>query len=308
MFLNLGVEVWDMIVIGDSFAESLAGKLDADYMSVDRRVFPDGELCPRIEGSSDIKGSDVILAFQKMKDETPNDYLMKFFISLRNVKDHGAKRVVCVLPYLTYARQDQKFRDGEPFTIDIVAKLIDFSGADFFITLTSHTHRKSDIIDLFNKCEAYNISGIPALAEHVKKMNLKNPFVLGPDGEAIQWAKEMADIIGTSEFGALEKKRDVDTGQIQTIDKHLNLKSKDVVIVDDIISTGRTVLNAMDICKKSGADSITVAVVHGIMVGDILKKLRQSGVSEIFATNTIENPVSKADVIPIVAEKIKEIL
>jgi len=304
-----------MIIVGDNLAKSLAEELGAKHINIERRVFPDGELCPRIEMTDEYKdnekafdGEDVVLTFQKFRNETPNDYVMNFLITLRNLKDLGSKKVICVFPYMTYARQDQKFRDGEPFTVDILAKLLNFSGADYFITLTSHTHRRDDIIDLFGECEAYNVSGIPALAEQVKKMKLENPFVLGPDGESIQWAKEMADIIGTDGYAALKKKRDVNTGQIQTITENIDLKSKDVVIVDDIISTGKTMINAINFSRESGAKSVTLAAVHGLMVGDILDKLKDMEVLDVITTNTVENPVSKADVIPIVAKKIKEIL
>jgi ribose-phosphate pyrophosphokinase len=299
-----------MIVVGDGFGKSLAEDLKSDYVKVDRRVFPDGELCPRIELNEEINvdGSDVILAFQKFRNETPNDYLMNFLITLRNLKDMGAKRVICVFPYMTYARQDKKFRDGEPFTVDIVAKLLDFSGADYLITLTSHTHRRDNIIDLFGSCEAYNVSGIPALAEQVKKMNLKNPFILGPDGESIQWAEEMAKIIGTKEFASLKKQRDVNTGEIKTISQEIDLKSKDVVIVDDIISTGKTMLNAIKFSREAGANSVTLAAVHGLMVGDIMEQFSKLEVLDVVTTNTVENPVSKADVIPLVSGKIRELI
>jgi ribose-phosphate pyrophosphokinase len=145
----------------------------------------------------------------------------------------------------------------------------------------------------------HNVSGIIALADYLKEYTLSDPICLAPDEEAEKWAQEVADTID-GEVAVLRKRRDVNTGDIQTVGEIPT--GRNVIIVDDMISTGTTILNALSICREFNARRVVVGVVHGIFSRPVDWNV------EIVTTNTIENPYALVDVTPYLAEALWEFL
>ena len=299
-----------MIVVGvkDSFNLGLAGELKADFIEIKMRRFPDGEICPRmiIEDGSIFKEAKVILSHRLRAGEgRPNDYLIEVIFASKRIIELGANEVYLVMPYLVYMRQDEPFRIGEPFSAKYVLKILHSSGIRKLFTVTAHFHRRRNFKELYEGLDAYQVSGFPALARYVsKKYTLKDPFILAPDEEAIVWAKEFADIVG-GEAGALKKIRDLDTGEIKTIAAEYNLEDRDVVVVDDIVSTGGTMRNALLYARKRRAHRIYSCFVHPVLAGNALEKIKDVNPDDIVATDTLIWDRSKVSILPDLLKLVK---
>jgi ribose-phosphate pyrophosphokinase len=310
--------VSELVVVGDAgLASKVANELAVKFIPIEDRVFPDGEIAPRIlvSGIEDVKNKTVVTVFQKKEQENVNNYVMRSFLTLSTLKRYEAARMIAVFPYFAYARQDNEFRVGEPVSCGIVARIFEDSGVTDFITVTSHVHRITGLDKWFPKIKAYDISGIPALGQFVKS-KAKSPeefIVFAPDSEGLTWAKEMAELIGSQQVSALEKERDVNTGEIvQKVVQDVDIKGKSVLLVDDIVSTGKTTARAANMLrKKMGAKKVAFTYVHPVHSPGAVDLLKKESPQFIVTTDTIETStrgVEVASVAGTISEKIRQIL
>jgi ribose-phosphate pyrophosphokinase len=308
----------NICVIGDTgLGSKIAFELSARFIKVDNRIFPDGELAPRIlvEKVEDVKNKNIIAVFQKGESESINNYVLRSFLTLSTLRRYEADRLVAVFPYFAYARQDNEFRLGEPVSCGIVAKIFEDVGVTDFITVTSHVHRITGLSKWFPHIKAYDVSGIATLAEYVKN-NTTSPedlVVFAPDGEGLPWAKEMAEIIGSHQASALEKERDVNTGEIsQKLVEDVDVKGKSIVIVDDIVSTGKTIARASNLLRKQkGAKKVAFSYVHPVHSSGAVDLMKKESPSFIVTTDTIETLVKGVEVTSVarvISTRIKEVL
>ncbi|MFX0169036.1 MAG: ribose-phosphate diphosphokinase [Candidatus Hodarchaeota archaeon] len=284
-----------------TLAWRVAEKLSAAYLDTDVKHFPDGEIYVRFLG--EVKDEEVIVV-QSLSHQ-PNHYLIELFFMLDALKDLKAKRVVAVLPYFAYARQDERFKPGEAISLKTVSRLIEEAGADHIFTIDSHRHRVLDQDEL-TTVPLQDLTAMAELANYVAtKYKMDNPAVIGPDAEAGAWAKIAADTLSV-EYDALEKKRyDAETVEIKP--RHLDLKDRDVLIVDDIISTGNTIIKAIEVLKRNGAKNIYVACTHPLLVLNALVRIYQAGALDVIGTDTVQSAISYVSVAPVIAEAIKKI-
>jgi len=263
-------------------AFKIAKELNVEFVGTETRKFPDGEKYVRILG--DVSGKNVVVV-QSMYHR-PDEYLMEYFLIVDALKDLGAKKVIGVIPYFAYARQDQRFKPGE--AIDV------------------HRHRVEEAeFSKLAKIPVFYLTAMPELAKYaVKHFNLDNPVVIGPDAEAEFWAKIAAETIG-AEYDYLEKQR-ISDREVVIKPKKLNVKGREVLIVDDIVSTGGTMVRAIDIIKKGGAKRVISACTHPVLVEDALTKILLAGAEALIGTDTIPSPVSFVSVAPIIARSLRE--
>ena len=278
------------LVIGNELAKKLAQQLNLDFVLIEDRVFPDGEVQPRLEKEE--KANKAILILQKKQNEDINAYLIKYFLLLRKVKEL-AQEIICIMPYFSYARQDSIFQEGEPLSSLYIAELIE-KNADVFITCNMHEHRKK-IGDLF-KIPAYNVFLFQDLAEKFEDFSSFNSVVIGPDKESKAFVDDFCKKFPAEKI-ILEKTRDVETGKISFLfDKSYDFTDKDVIIVDDIVSTGRTILQTAEIAKGLKAKTISFAFVHSIFGDKAVEELSKINPKKIVFTNTLENSQSSVDI------------
>ena len=270
------------------FCLNLAHHLQTDFVEMDRRRFPDGELNPRIV---EVPEEVLLVNMLDSTDFDPNRYILEYIFSVKNLRERGTERIVLVMPYLPYSRQDAVFRKGESFTSKYVLELFGDLGIEDIFAVTFHLHRQRTA-SLVEGVTLHDISGVKALGEYIK-CEVESPLCVAPDEEAEKWAQQMAEIV-SGDVVTLKKKRDLATGAVRTSGEIP--EGKNVIIVDDMISTGGTVLNAVEICRKYKAKNITVCAVHGLF-----SRLVKWDV-DVITTNTIENPYAKVDVTPYVAE------
>lgn len=284
-----------MYVIGGNaskiVAEDLSKKLRIPLATLISKRFPDDECYIRIE--EDLSGEDVII----VQTTYPDKNIIELLIIQDAVHEAGAKKIIVVLPYFGYSRQDKKFEAGEPISARAIAQHISMH-ADSIITVDPH---KEHLLGFFT-IPAYSCSAVSELARYLKKLEID--FVLAPDKGAILRAKKASEIINC-EYDYLEKTR-IDGTTVKLQPKNLDTQNKNVAIIDDIISTGGTMAQSIKELKRQGAKMVSVACTHGLFVGEAKEKLLAVGCDEIIATDTIENEFSKVKVAPCIAKIISK--
>jgi ribose-phosphate pyrophosphokinase len=295
------------LVIGGSNGEHLAIELSQlmglELVSVEIKKFPDGETYVRILG--DVSGRDVV--YINSLQRSPNESLIETLLTLDALRDLGATRLIAVIPYMSYARQDSRFNPGEAISVQTIAKLFKSMRLDHLVTVDMHLHRITDPSSLFG-ANFHNITGVRELAKYIKRnYSVENTVVIGPDEEAEQWAKIMAEDLGGLEYGVLKKTR-ITAEEVAVVAEGLNVQGKNVIIVDDIISTGGTIVEAVNTLRNLGAREIYVTTVHPLLIGNAYAKLLRLNLRDLVGTNSVLSPISKVSIAPAIGEKIMEIL
>ncbi len=289
-----------MIVIPGPASQILGVKvarlLNSEVAAVSFKDFPDGETYVRID--ADLKGRDVLLIQSTYNPQDKN--LIQLFLLIDAVKQMNPEKLRVVVPYLAYARQDKQFKKGEPLSIKVIEEIIEKLGVDELYTIDIHEPKVLNHL----KIKAKDLSAMPLFGDYFKKKKMSNPLVIAPDDGAIHRAETVAKILD-SEYVSLDKFRDKDTGEIKMDYKELNVKKRDAVIVDDIISTGGTMIKAIQMIKNQGGGSVYVAATHTILIGEAKSKILSAGAAEIIGTDTIPSETSLVSVAPLIAEQFK---
>jgi ribose-phosphate pyrophosphokinase len=265
-------------------------------VSVASRVFPDGESYVRIEGNVENEYVAIVQTTCAPQDTR----IMQLAFLAHAAKRNGASRVTAVTPYLAYARQDKIFLEGETVSIEAIAAMLKAAGVDEIITVNIHSEPALTKFPF----PAKTISAIPLLAEYFVQKGAKKAFALSPDKGAMYISEQAQTVLG-GEIGHLEKQRDRYTGQTTQTAAHLNVKGKTVIIFDDIISTGGTIVGAAKILREQGAAHVYTACVHGLLIGDAEKRILDAGVEEIVSTDSIPSNSSKVSLAPLIAQELK---
>ncbi|MCS7115311.1 MAG: ribose-phosphate diphosphokinase [Nitrososphaerota archaeon] len=289
------------VVIGPASKElgaRIAQLLNVEPVQVFHKTFPDGESYVRLEG----KVEDEDVAVVQTTSPPQDSRLMQLAFIADATKRNKAKRVVAVVPYFAYARQDKVFLQGEPVSIEAVARMLKAAGVDSLITVNVHQAKVLERLPI----PAKNLSAVKLLAKHFVNMGLKGAFALAPDKGAIHIAEEAAEVLG-GDYGYLEKQRDRYTGQVTVEKKTFKVEGKSVIIFDDIISTGGTIVAAAKVLKELGASRVYASCVHPLLVGDAEKRIREAGVEEIVGTDSVPSHVSKVSLAPLIYEELKEL-
>jgi ribose-phosphate pyrophosphokinase len=199
-----------------------------------------------------------------------------------------------------YARQDRQFLSGEVITMSIVAKMLEVAGAKKIVVVDIHS---KTALNHF-KISKESISAIPELAKYFKKMKLKNALVVSPDMGGALRAKKFASLLN-ADFIALKKSRNRKTGKVRIQSSKVDVSGRDLILVDDIISTGSSIVKAAQFLKRQKCKRVFVACTHGLFVEGAEKKIKKAGVSRIISTNTIPRNTSKVDVSGVIVESIR---
>lgn len=276
-----------------NLSNKIAENLNASIVPVNLKNFPDGEYNLRFDG--ELKDAEIIVVQSTGPPQDAN--ILQLLMMIDAAKDLGAKKITAVVPYMAFARQDKRFLPGETVSVATVVKLVEACGADRFITVNIHS---KEILKRFT-IPTENLSAISMLAEHFKNRGLDGAFSLSPDKGAIGLAEEANQVLGGG-CGWLSKERDRFTGEIQMEEKSFDVEDIDVIVFDDIISTGGTIAKALKILKNQGARKVYVACVHPLLIGEAEKKIIQSGAEEIVGTDSVPNSVRKVSLAPIIAE------
>lgn len=279
----------------EDLAKKIANKLKGKYIKSELRIFPDGE--SKITVSGKPKNGKIVVV---QSTYPPVDSNLIQALSLVTKAKKYSSQVYAVIPYLGYARQDKEFLPGEVVTMSVVANLLKAAGASRVIAVDIHSKMA---INHFN-IPAINVTAIPQLVSYFKKMKLRNPLVVSPDLGGIARARQFAKLFGTG-FIALKKQRDRKTGQVEIKSKEQKqVVGRDLILIDDMISTGGSIVKAAQFLKKQKCRNIYAACTHALLIVDAERRIRKAGVSKIISTNTIPGKTSVVDVSPAIVKAI----
>ena len=259
--------------------------------------FPDGEALVQV--LDDVAGAETIVVCTLYQ---PNEKLLPLLFLCRLLKDLGAKKVILVAPYLSYMRQDKRFHTGEAVTSEYFAQLLS-SFVDRLVTIDPHLHRKHAMSELYS---------VPAVALHAASQisayiqsNIAHPLIVGPDSESEQWVSVVAEQAGAP-FIVLEKTRFGDEDVRVTVPQVELYQQHTPVLVDDIISTARTMIETVQHILKAGMRPPVCIGVHAVFAGNAYENLLASGVGQVITCNTIPHPSNGIDVAKLVIAALGE--
>lgn len=274
-------------------ADRVAKRLSAHLVAVELRVFSDGESKMKMGRV----GKNCIIV-QSTYPPADTHLMQALMMAVRCAE--GARDVCAVIPYLAYARQDRAFLEGEVVSIALVAKLLQSAGVGHVITVDIHSQLAMSYF-----ASVQNVSSIPLLAEYASKMKLCRPIAVSPDAGGADRAKEFAKHSKTDMF-ALKKSRDRTTGEV-TVDEKLDIdvSGRDAILIDDMISSGGSMVKAAEVLHKKGAGKVYAMCAHALLIGDAAQRLKAAGVQDIIATNSVPGEYAKVDLSPAIAEVVK---
>jgi ribose-phosphate pyrophosphokinase len=279
----------------EDLARKLSRKIKANLVKSEVRVFADGESKITLGGKLSKRKTIVVQSIYP-----PVDTNLVQALSLISKAKETSSEVIAVIPYMGYARQDREFLPGEIVTMKVLGKLFKGAGASKIIAVDIHSMIGFKHFTIKTK----NVSAIRDLAQYFKKLSLNNPLVVSPDQGGKDRAKEFAKEF-ESEYIALEKKRDRKTGKITIKTKNTDqVAGRDLILVDDMISTGGSIIKATQFLKKQKCKRVYVACTHALLMNDAEKKIRKAGVTRIVSANTIPGKTSVVDVSRTIAKAI----
>jgi ribose-phosphate pyrophosphokinase len=304
-----------MIILNGSQSTSLGEKLAIDlgikFENVSTRIFPDGETYVRI--NTDVKGREVFIVQTMFPDQ--NDSLMEFLLIADTARDMGASKITGIVPYLAYSRQDRKFLPGEALSMKTVANLMKSVGVEKLITIDTHyKHMRPGEFDLFG-ITCLNLSAGKMLLGHIEEEVSNDLMTIGPDfgsSELVKYAsgeekvlkkEKKCPICGlpAAECKCRIKKKKY---EITELESELDFNGKNVVILDDIIASGGTMIKAVNKVKSEGARKVLAAATHGLFMKDSLIKLKEI-TDYLVVTDSISTPVSNVSVASLIVEALK---
>jgi len=282
------------MIIGGPASQLLAGRVAAilgeTLAFCDYRRFPDGESYTQVLTPLE----DEVAIIQS----TPTDQDLVYLLQLLDI--YRDQKVSLVIPYFGYARQDKVFKPGEPMTARAVATALNpflKNGRIFLVNIHSPS-----ILSHF-QCEAKNLDATLLLAEGIGSLGLEHPAIVSPDKGAVAMAKVAAERLGV-DYDYLQKTRHSGT-EVSLAPKEIDVKGRDVVIIDDMIATGGTMATAISLLRQQGARRVYLAAVHAVLTGSAVLKLYRSGVEMVLATDTLDKGISTVSVAPLIAEALR---
>lgn len=280
----------------EMISETIVAGIAAEKGDFTLRHFPDGESYVRV--LSDVEGKDVCIVCTLNQ---PDNKILPLLFLCYELRDLKVKSICLVAPYLAYMRQDKQFNPGEAITSEYFAKLLS-SSVDSLITIDPHLHRRVSMKEIYSiPCEVLHAAEL--ISTWIKK-NVPDAIVIGPDSESEQWVSEVAKNADVP-FTVLQKirkgDRDVEVS-VPDIEKYKHLTP---VLVDDIISTARTMIETVQHLKNAGMKPPVCIGAHAVFSDNAYDDLQNSGVSRVVTCNTIKHPSNEIDVSTMIVAAIK---
>ena len=261
----------------------IAEKLETDLSPLEIHIFPDGE--KRVRVLENVVDQDCIVV-QPTSPEPDKNYMELFFI-VDALRRSGASKITAIIPYLGYQRQDHIFREGEAVSLEVVATLLKWCGVDEIVALDLHSIKIPEIFQI----KLTHLSALPIFAKEIKKIG-SNGVLVSPDMGGIRRIKILSEMLGNMPFAVIEKNRDLQSGKITMTGISGDVK-ENAIIVDDMISTGGTIVTAANLLKSKGAKNIYVFATHAVFSKDAPKILGSSILKKVYVTDTINIPKEK---------------
>ena len=261
-------------------SKNIAKYLKSKLVNSSIRNFSDGEIY--VEINENIRGNSIFLI--QSVSSPANDNLMELLLCIDALKRSSAKNITAVIPYFGYARQDRKVAPRTSISAKLVSNLITKAGADRIVTVDLHAGQIQGFFDI----PVDNLFATPIFARHIKKkIKGKNLICVAPDVGGTERARALGKILNVGL--AIVDKRRPKPGQSQVMNIVGDVKGKTCIIVDDIIDSGGTIVNAAKALKDRGAKEVYVYITHGVLSGEAVKKIKNSVIKNLVITDTIDN-------------------
>lgn len=279
-------------------ASRLATRLRVPVHQIGLHRFPDGELRVTV-------GATASTAILYVPLDQPNEKIVSVLFATEALRRNGAERVVLVAPYLCYMRQDAAFHEGEAISQKVIGHL--FAGIfDRVVTVDAHLHRTADLRRVFPNCPADNLSAVPAIARILHTTGLDtHTVVVGPDVESLPWVKDLAARLGLT-YQVAQKTRCGDrTVDIRFGEEHL-LDGHPVLLFDDIVSSGGTVMACAKALLDAGATSVDVVITHALFPPELVAGFLSNGIRSIRSTHSVPHSTNAIPIDDIIATALLE--
>jgi len=281
----------------ERLSAELADGLHYELGHLDTRQFPDGETYLRFAESPEMRSVAIACTLSH-----PNEKFLPLVFAAATARELGASKVGLISPYLAYMRQDRRFTAGEAVTSRQAAHLIS-EAFDWMVTVDPHLHRYSALGEIYS-IPTRVVHAAPLISKWIK-MNVENPLIIGPDSESEQWVAAVANEAGAA-YCVLEKVRHGDR-DVQITLKDLDMwEGRKAVLVDDIISSGRTMLEAVRLLVSRGWTSPVCIAVHGLFADNSDEQLAKAG-ARVVTTNSVQHSTNEIDIGQLMASAIDEL-
>ena len=282
----------------ETFASHIAEAVGGELGRLEQRHFPDGESYVRIV--TPVAGRDVVVAAAL---DRPDPKVLPLLFALETARELGARSVGLVAPYLCYMRQDRRFHEGEAVAARLFGRILSRS-IDWLVTVDPHLHRIHDLGQVYSVATRV-VHAAPAIAAWVSR-EVERPLFVGPDEESEQWVKDVADRAGAPSI-VLTKIRRGDRDVEVSVPDVVRWRAHTPVLVDDIVSTGRTLLETVDHLRRAGLPSPTCIAVHGLFAEGASEGLEKAG-ARMITCNTIAHPTNQIDLTAELARAVRELI
>ena len=263
-----------------NLSKKIAKFLKSKLVNSSIKKFADGEIY--VEINENIRGNSIFIV--QSVSSPANDNLMELLLSIDALKRSSAKNITAVIPYFGYARQDRKVVPRTSISAKLVSNLITKAGADRVVTVDLHAGQIQGFFDI----PVDNLFATPIFARHIKKnIKSKNMICVAPDVGGTERARALGKLLDVG-LAIVDKRRPA-PGKSQVMNVIGNVKDKTCILVDDIIDSGGTIVNAAKALKDRGAKEVYVYITHGVLTGDAIKKIKKSIIKKLVITDTIDN-------------------
>lgn len=273
-------------------AQGLAELLDIDCRAVSVRRLPDGESLVRVEDTE-----RTAILYRSL--DHPNEKLIELVLAASALRERGAIRIILVAPYLGYMRQDIAFQPGEAVSQKVIGTLL-AAHFDALVTVDPHLHRTASLAAVVPGIDAVAVSAAAALADLLRPEVAPGTILIGPDAESQQWVESVAAPLGLPVL--VGKKQRLGDRQVQlAIAGIKRVQGRPVVLVDDLISSGGTLVRCAELLRAAGATRIEAVAAHCLANPDDLAKLAAAGIAQVRSTDTVAGPAASIAIAPALA-------
>jgi ribose-phosphate pyrophosphokinase len=277
-------------------AERLAARLGVPLKVIDVHRFPDGELKVTV-------GPATATTLLYLPLDAPNEKIITLLFAVEALRRDGARRIVLAAPYLCYMRQDTAFRPGEAISQKVIGPLL-ARNVDRVVTVDAHLHRTHDIRDVFPGIEAEDLTAMTAIAEHLRGTLDAGTVVVGPDEESEQWIGALAGRLGLDHIVG-HKTRAGDRSVTIRFDGSERLRGRPALLVDDVASSGGTLITCARTLTAAGAAAIDCVVTHALFPPAMLDDFRRAGIRSVRSTTSVPHPTNAVRLDSLLADALR---
>jgi ribose-phosphate pyrophosphokinase len=278
-------------------AQTLAQRLDVQCEAIQLRSFPDQESLLRLPA----RLPETVILFRGL--DHPNAKLVELLLAAETARRLGARRIILVAPYLCYMRQDMEFVPGQAVSQGIIGHFL-ASHCDAVITVDPHLHRVTDLRAAVPAHQAVALTAAPLIG-HFVASHCERPLLLGPDAESEQWVRQAAQAIG-ADYLVARKVRSGDTRVRVQLPDH-DYRGRHLVLVDDMVSTGHTLMACAALLREQGVAHLDAACTHALFGAETRLALQQAGIERIWSCDSITHPTNQIALAELLATALREL-